>query len=54
MYCNIAFVLFYQSFFNNHYGEATLVYIYSKFIKTIIYDLNLDFYSFKKLLHNNL
>ena len=37
---------------NNHYGEATFVYIYSKFIKNIILnDLNLHFYSFKKLLY---
>ncbi len=39
---------------NNHYGEATFVYIYSKFINNIILnDLNLHFYSFKKLLYNN-
>jgi hypothetical protein len=35
---------------NNHYGEATFVYIYSKFINNIILnDLTLHFYSFKKL-----
>jgi hypothetical protein len=40
---------------NNHYGEATFVYIYSKFINNIILnDLTLHFYSFKKLLYNNL
>ena len=40
---------------NNYYGEATFVYIYSKFINNIILnDLNLHFYSFKKLLYNNL
>jgi hypothetical protein len=38
-----------------NYGEATFVYIYSKFINNIILnDLNLHFYSFKKLLYNNL
>jgi hypothetical protein len=40
---------------HNHYGEATFVYFYSKFISNfILKDLNINFYSFKKYFFNNL
>jgi hypothetical protein len=41
---------------NNHYGEATFVYFYSKFFNNLILeDLKTNFYKhFKKLLFNNL
>jgi len=39
----------------NHYGESTFVYFYSKFINNfILNDLKINFYTFKKLLYNNL
>jgi hypothetical protein len=39
----------------NHYGEATFVYFCSKFINNfILEDLKNNFYTFRKLLYNNL
>jgi hypothetical protein len=39
----------------NYYGESTFVYFYSKFINNfILNDLKINFYTFKKLLYNNL
>jgi hypothetical protein len=39
----------------NHYGESTFIYFYSKFINNfILNDLKINFYTFKKLLYNNL
>ncbi len=40
---------------HNHYGEATFVYFCSKFINNfILEDLKNNFYTFRKLLYNNL
>jgi len=40
---------------HNHYGEATFVYFCSKFINNFFFeDLKNDFFTFTKLLYNNL
>jgi len=39
----------------NHYSESKFVYFYSKFINNfILNDLKVNFYTFKKVLYNNL